>query len=177
MPSVLTWDSDVIYDSPDYTWDGYFLGDNPLTIQEALSRELRYGEALDGLVDPGNVHMEMRLSATRDPSAYPAVIFRRITSSEDNRVRYARERWEIEVIGQLTNPDTGDDALEAIKESLLEQFAGKHRTFGAFDSDGTENPYTGLRMKCFHVNTLEFIDEDIDEKAHIHIFVFTYIRS
>lgn len=124
---------------------------------------------------PEHIRLDERLDYPSLKNAYPFVIFRRITSSEDNQVRYARERWEIEVIGRLTSPTAGDDTLQAIHDALLDHFAGKHRTIGSYTSDGVAASDTGIRTKVTHINTIEMIEGE--EKAHLLIFLFHYVRT
>jgi hypothetical protein len=35
----------------------------------------------------------------------------------------------------------------------------------------------GLRMRCLHVNTIELIGDALAEKAHVLIFLFSYVRA
>jgi hypothetical protein len=169
----LLYDTPIAYDTPDYTYDGFAV-EGLLTIQEALYRELKFGPALLGLVPAARVKLDARADAETG-GAYPWVVFRRITSSEHNRVRLARERWEIELIGSLSEAGA-DDLLQAAQEALLDHFAGKHRTWGSFTPEGEESD-NGLRMKCLHVSTVELIDDALAEKAHVLIFLFTYVRA
>ncbi len=168
------YDFPVAYDTPLLAYDGDLLVAVALRIKDALSRELKFN-VLVGLVDPDNIRLDMQLHASSDKSDYPFVLFRRITSSEDNRIRYARERIEIEVVGRHLDPNAGDDQVEAICDAILRAFAGKHRTWGKFNADGTPNNAIGLRMRCRHINTIP--DNDDEEVAQLIILMFTYIRS
>ena len=82
----LAYDAPLAYDSPAYTYDGEALA-VLLGIKEALYRELRFGGALEGLLDPSRVKLDMRQEVASSRDAYPYLVFRRVTSSEDNRVR------------------------------------------------------------------------------------------
>jgi hypothetical protein len=151
-----------------------------MTIKDALYRELKYGPALVGLVSPSNIKLDMRnsVSSTKSESAYPYVLFRRITSSENNQVRVAGERFEIEAIGLRSSGQSGDDTLEAIRTALLNAYVtGKGAKWGAYDEDGTPNPSQGVGLKCHYISTVEGYSEDFEEKSHIHIFRFTFLRS
>jgi len=142
-----------------------------LTIQEALFRELKFGPAIAGVVPGSHVRLDARPEAeTGGP--YPWVVFRRITSSEDNAVRLARERWEIEVLGNFAD----DALLQAASDAILDRFSAKHQTWGQFTADGDASTGTGLRMRAHHISTVELMDDALSEKSHLLIFRFTYVR-
>ena len=163
------YDSSILYDAPFLTYDGATVAFAELPVKDALYRELQYGAVLSGLVPQSNIKLDMRNTPDR---LYPFVVFRRITSSE-NVVRYVRERVEIEVIAARSQEALLDD----IRDALLAEFAGQQKTWGQFTSDGVPDPETGLRMRCLHVSTVEGYSNDLQEKTHIHIFLFSYIRG
>lgn len=154
-----------------------------MTIKDCLYRELRYrlcgsSGALNGLVSPDHVKLDMRntITSSKSPAEYPWIVFRRITESENNLVSHARERFEIEIIGLRSSPTKGDALLEQIKDAIKDHFKGKHKTFGKFTSDGTADPGGGLKLKCQYVDTVEGFDAELEEKALITIWFLTYLR-
>lgn len=149
-----------------------------MRIKDAIYRELRYGTVLTGLVSGGNIKLDMRSSvnATRSESAYPFVVFRRVSGTEDNQVRAADERIEIEAIGLRSSANVGDDKLEQIRDALIDHFAGKHKTYGKFDANGNADPTGGLKLSARYVNTVEGFSDDLEEKVQILLFDFAYIR-
>lgn len=134
---------------------------------------------LVGIVSGTNIKLDMRNTPSigRTDADYPAIVFRRVTSSENNQVNYARERIEIEIIGLRSSSTVGDDTLESIREILLNHFSGIQRTWGKFLADGTADPTGGLRLHCNYISTVEGFSQELDEKAHILIFLFNYLRS
>lgn len=149
-----------------------------MTIKDAIYRELRYGPVLTGLVGGENIKQDMRsdVDAARQEGNYPIVVFRRVVSTEDNSVRAAQERIEIELIGLQSSAAKGDDLLEQIREAIIDHFEGKRMTWGKFDADGNPDPDGGLRMSARYVNTAEGFSEDLDEKIQILLFDFSFIR-
>lgn len=149
-----------------------------MNIKDALYRELRFSSALQGLVDGNNIKQDMRSSIDpeRSEDGYPLVIFRRIVSSEDNQVRSVQERIEIELIGLQSSTLKGDDLLEEIRLGLINHFAGKKKTWGQYDSDGTPNSAEGIRMSVHYIDTVDGFSEAVDEKVQILLFDFTFIR-
>lgn len=154
-----------------------------ISIKEALYREIKYkmcgvGGVLYGLVSATRIKLDMRNSPTTKTDAeYPWIVFRRITESENNQVNYSRNRIEIEVIGLRSSATKGDDLLEQIKDIIKDYFKDQTRTWGQFTSTGTPDAATGLRMKGIFMNAVEGFNQDMDEKAHILVFLFTYLRS
>lgn len=170
MPIV--YDEDIVYDSPDYTYDGYFCGDL-VTFKEALFRELR--AVLSSLVADGHIVLDERLTYSNDDSDYPWVIIRRITDSEDNCVRAVRDRWEIEVICRTSSATKGADLAEDIRDTIREAFSGQGRRLGAFDSDGDALPESGIIARCFFVNYVPFTEGD--ETGERIGYAFSYVRQ
>lgn len=154
-----------------------------MSIKVSLYRELRFGlcgagGVLENLVSPANVKQDRRNTppSDRQESNYPYLLFRRVTASEDNDVDYARERIEIEAVGLFSSATVGDDRLEDIREALASHFSGRRRTIGQFRADGTPDAAEGVTVACNYVSTVEGFDEDYQEKAHIHIFIFHLLR-
>lgn len=153
-----------------------------MTIKEAVYREIRFGlcgsgGALDGLVSGTKVKLDMRNTVTSTESDYPFILFRRVTSSEDNQVNYAREQIELQVIGLRASATKGDSLLEEIREAILDEWMGTHKTFGAYTANGVADPTGGLRLRCQYLSTEEGFDADLQEKAHVLNFSFTYLRE
>ncbi len=154
-----------------------------MTTKDAIFRELRYGlagsgGALEGLIDPLRIKMDVRIQPDSEQSDddYPWLIFRRITSSEDNAVRYARERYEFELIGKISSEDKNDDLLEQIRDALIDHFAGKMKTWGKFTEDGTADPSGGLKMRAMYMDSVDMTEFNSNEKVQILMFTFTHIR-
>lgn len=120
--------------------------------------------------------MRNTVSSEKDEADYPWVIFRRITESEDNRIPYARERFEIEIIGLRSSATKGDAILEPIKNAIKDHFKGTIKTIGKFTADGTPDPDGGIRVKSRYVDTVEGYDQTLKEKSLIMIFFLSYIR-
>ena len=169
---MLAYDSAVLYDTPDFAYDGDAISRIALTIKEAIYRELKFGPVLGGLAS--SVRLDLRNSPPlRVPEDYPCVVFRRVTESEDNRVNFFRSRCEFEVIGTR-----GDgDELERIAGLLADFFGGVARTVGAFASDGTPDPGGGLRLKGLHVSTVDASSPELAESAVVLPFLFTGVRG
>lgn len=155
-----------------------------LTIKDALYRELRYGVCgvggpLHGILDPANIKLDMRNvpSATKSDAEYPWCIFRRVTESEDNQVNYDRARIEIELVGLRSSATKGDDLLEQMKDIVKDYFKNQTKTWGQFQEDGTPDATTGLRMKGIYLSGTEGFSGELDEKVHLLIFSFNYLRS
>lgn len=155
-----------------------------MTIKDALFRELRYGlcgagGALEGLVAPDHVVLDERpeVSATRAEDDYPWLIFRRTTNGEDNQVNYSRARIEMELVGQSTSAEKGDDLLEQINYALRDAFGGKVKTWGKYTANGAADPNGGLRLRCFYMDTVEGVERETKEKWQIVIFIFTFLRA
>lgn len=153
-----------------------------MTIKTALYRELKYnlcgsGGALYGLVSSSRVKLDMRTNVDRTEANYPWIIFRRVTEGENNFVEYAGERFEIEIIGLRSSATKGDTLLEQIKDAIKDHFKGTHKTIGKYTANGTADPTGGLKVRARYFDTVEGFDETLEEKAHIMIFFFTYIRS
>lgn len=147
-----------------------------MRIIDAIYRELRFGLASDLGVAEDHIKLERRNTISKAESDYPWVIFLRSESSEDNQIRYARERIDIALIGLQSSPTKGDALLEEMRVTLVNHFAGKHKRWGQYEEDGTPDPDGGLRMFCQYLNTVEAFDGDLEEKMQILSFVFTYIR-
>ncbi|MDB5344262.1 MAG: hypothetical protein JWP89_2639 [Schlesneria sp.] len=154
-----------------------------MTIIDAIYRELRFGlcgtgGALENLVAEDHIKQDMRntIDSGKAPATYPWIIFRRITESENNQIRYSRERFEIEIIGLRSSPTKGDGLIEQIKDAIKDHFAGKLKTFGKFTSEGMADPDGGLKLKSFYSDTTEGYDVTLTEKAKIMVFFFSYIR-
>lgn len=150
-----------------------------MTIKDAVYRELRFGGVLAGLVDGANIKQDLRneVDEARDEGSYPIVVFRRVTSPEDNQVKFASARIEIELIGLVSSATKGDDLLEQAREAIIDHFAGKHATWGKFEADGTADPDGGLRMKAVYVDTVDGFSEELDEKIQLVLFDFSYLRA
>jgi hypothetical protein len=138
---------------------------------------LKYGPVLTGLVDPSHIKLDMRNSPskTKADSDYPYIVFRSVTTME-NSVQFVRDRVEIEIIGLRSSATTGDDALETIREAIMNYFAWEQKTWGKFNADGTPNPSGGLRLKCIPISKVEGFNQELDEKVHILMFLFNYTR-
>lgn len=154
-----------------------------MTIKDALFREFKFGlcgpgGALDGLVAQDHIKLDTRgtPSQTRAESDYPWIIFRRITNTENNQVRYSRERIEVEIIGLLSSATKGDDLLETIQTAIRDHFSGLSDRWGAYNEDGTPDPDGGLPMKGIYLSTIEDFTEDPHEKAQVMIFLFAFLR-
>ena len=149
-----------------------------MSIKDAIYRELRFGPVLTGLVDGTKIKQDMRsdVDALRKEGSYPIVIFRRVINTEQNDVRIAQERIEIELIGLQSSATKGDDALEQIREAIMNYFAGKRVTWGKYDANGAPNPNGGLRMTARYVNTVDGFSEEMDEKVQILLFDFSFVR-
>jgi len=152
-------------------------------IVDAIYRELRFelagtGGSLEGLVAQDHIKLDRRstVSSARAESDYPWIIFLWSESSEDNRVRYVREKIEIALIGLQSSPTRGDALLEEMRVALIDHFAGKRRRWGKFDEDGAADPDGGLLMGCEYVSTAEAFDGNLEEKMHILSFTFTRVR-
>jgi len=153
-----------------------------MTIKDALYREFKYGlcgigGVLHGLVDPTRVkhYLRNRPSATKKSTEYPYIVFRRVTKSQ-NKVRYTRERVEVEIIGLQADSKVGDDMLEQIEEILITYMDDTTKKWGQFTSSGTPDSTQGLGMTCRHISSVEGYSPEMDEKAHILIFAFYYLR-
>lgn len=160
----LIYDADIVYDTPLYTYDGDLIEQISFTIKDAIYRELKFGTTAELFAD---VLLDTRLIA----GSLPVVTFRRITSSEINEIGYARDRFEIEIVA-----DPADD-VETLREAVLDAFAGKFRTLGAYNEQGTPDATVGLRAKALHVGTVEGYDERTRETYSILIFLFSYLRG
>jgi len=154
-----------------------------VTIKDALFREIKYGlcgasGTLNGIVDPSHIKLDMRNvpSKTKADSDYPYIVFRSVTNLE-NQVQFARDRVEIEIIGLRSSANTGDDTLETVRNAVMNWFAWKQQTWGKFLEDGTTDPNGGLRLKCIYLSKVEGFSQELDEKSHIMLFLFTYMRA
>ncbi len=154
-----------------------------MTTKDALFREIKYalageGGALEGLLEQSHIKMDVRIqpSSSQSESDYPWLIFRRVTW-EENKVRYSRERFEIELIGLQSSPTKGDDLLELIKNALIDHFAGRVKTWGKFAEDGTVDTDGGLRMKAVFIDTVDMSEHETKEKVQILMFAFTHVRA
>lgn len=159
------------YNSRYYSYNGYQVVFEVITIKEALYRQLRYGAVVEGFVDASDIQLDGRLTID---GTRPWLLLRRITSTEDNQVRYARDRFEMEIVV----PDSTDreSLIESIREAIMEEFAGKRKTVGKYGDDGSPLFEGGLVLNCQHINTIEGYDEDRKEKYQILIFAFRYFR-
>ncbi len=147
-----------------------------MTSKDAIYRELRYA-ALADLVAGDHIKLNKRRTVSRDSSDYPWVIFRRSLLTENNVVHLVADQFEIEIIGIRASSTVGDDKLEVIRETLIDHFAGKHKTWGQFQADGTPDSTTGLRMRCRYNGMREGYSSDLYEKSHILTFSFTFVRQ
>ena len=154
-----------------------------MTTKDAIFRELKYalagaGGALEGLIAQNHIKMDVRIqpSSSQSEDDYPWLIFRRVTG-EENKVRYSRERFEIELIGLQSSATKGDDRLELIRNALLDHFGEKIKTWGKFDADGIADANGGLRMKAVCIDTVDMSEVETKEKVQILMFAFTHVRA
>jgi hypothetical protein len=155
-----------------------------VTVKDALFRELKYnlcgaGGALDGILSPARVKLDARLSPSseRAEDDYPWLVFRLAKQTEDDPIRYATATVEIAVIGLRSSAAKGDDLLESIRGKLIDHFAGKRKTWGQFQEDGSPDDAQGLRMSCAYQDTVEALDATLMEKFYIMVFNFAYLRA
>lgn len=156
---------------------------DPVTIKDALFRELKYGlcgsgGTLESLMSATNIEMDMRTNAPAPvDGSYPFIVFRSVNNFEDNQINYTRERVEIELIGLRSSPTKGDDLLQQMRDLIKDHFMGRFKTIGKFTANGAADPNGGLKVKAVYINTVEGFDESLKEKAHIMIFIFTAVRE
>lgn len=155
-----------------------------MTTKDAIYREMKYalagsGGGWDGLVEQDHIKLDVRIqpSSSQSDDDYPWVIFRRLVSEEDNQVRYAKERFEVVLVGRISSASKGDDLLEEMREALIDHFAGKTQTWGKFEADGSVDADGGLKMKAVYLETVESAETDIAEKAQVLTFAFTHVRQ
>ncbi len=154
-----------------------------MQLVDALYRELKFGlagagGALDGLVAQSHIKQDMRetVNGTRPESDYPWIIFSEITENED-KVNYARHRYEIEIIGLRNSATKGDALLRGIRDILLDHFKHKRKTWGKFDEDGNADADGGVLATCSYGGSINGFDEAVTEKRYLLTFVFAFVRQ
>lgn len=116
-------------------------------------------------------------SKTKAESDYPQLVFRRVMRTEDNAVNYSRERIEIEIIGLRSSAAKGDSLIEIIRTVIVKEFSAQTKTWGKYDAGGTPDPNGGLRLHCQYLSTTEGFSSELDEKAHVLLFLFAFVRA
>lgn len=155
-----------------------------MTLKDALWRELKYGlcgsgGTLEGLVEQDHVKLDVRIEpdSARPEADYPWILFRVARHEEDDQVRYVKGTVEITLIGLRSSAAKGDTLLEELRTLLIDHFSGKRKTWGKFDADGNADPSGGLRMGCAYRDTVEAVDDTLNEKLYVLVMDFAYARE
>jgi hypothetical protein len=150
---------------------------------DALYREIKYGLAgtgggLFGKVSKDHIKQDMRptVDGQKRDSDYPWLIFSEVTENED-KVRYARHRYEIEIIGLRNSATKGDALLRQVRGILMDHFNYKRKTWGKFAADGTPDANGGVLATCSYAGSINGFDESTVEKRYILSLVFAFVRD